>query len=159
MADCYIVDACGVEHLGCPIIWDIQVWYWRGSDGRQRAVALPTTPESFKVGYSGPVAILAGGSREISEKLYEDMLPMGQLEEARIIRAATLINRVDDCGVTHIISSDGNVDDESIAFVECEMAGVGTLDEKELIALLKQMTLEDRGEAYEMATGGFGSEA
>lgn len=79
MADCYIVDACAVEHLGCPILWDIQVWYWRGGDGRQRAIALPVAPESFKLGYSGPVAILAGGSRASADKIYEGELTMGQL--------------------------------------------------------------------------------
>lgn len=152
MADCYIVDACGVEHLGCSIIWDIQVWYWRDAAGRMRAIALPVAPESFKIGYSGPVAILAGGSREASDKIYEDRLTMSQ-REARIIHAATLLNRVDDCGITHIISSDGNMETEHIEFVEREMAGGGTLDEKELIALLKSMSLDDREEAYMLATG------
>lgn len=86
MADCYIVDACGVEHLGCPIIWDIQVWYWRDAAGRMRAIALPIAPESFKLGYSGPVAILAGGSREVSDKIYEPRLTDCQ-RESKIISA------------------------------------------------------------------------
>jgi hypothetical protein len=154
MADCYVVDACAVEHLGCPILWDIQVWYWRGGDGRHRAVALPVIPESSKLGYSGPVAILAGGSHDISEGLYRGELTMGQLQEARITRAAALINRVDDCGITHIISSDGNMEDEHIRWIESEIVlRGGTRDEKELIELLKLMTLSEREEAYRLATG------
>lgn len=42
---------------------------------------------------------------------------------------------------------------EHIEFVDCEMAGSGTLDEKELIILLKSIPLSDREEAYRLATG------
>lgn len=58
------------------------------------------------------------------------------------------MRNVDEFGVTHIITGDGNLDDGNIAFVEGEMVKHGaTDDERELITLLKSMTEDDR---YEM---------
>ena len=68
---------------------------------------------------------------------------MNQLME----RAAELMKAVDGFGVTHIISEDGNLDDSHIAFVEEQMKTCSpppTPEERELIILLKVMTIDAR---------------
>jgi len=74
VAQCYFADAAAIIHLGCPIAWDLHVLYRRlGNfpDGKISCVVLPMAPISYKLGYSGPMAIAAGGSREAARRLYE----------------------------------------------------------------------------------------
>lgn len=62
-------------------------------------------------------------------------------------RAGELMRSVNEFGVTHIITGDGNMDDSHIAFVEKEMNTCSpppTEDERELITLLKMMTIDAR---------------
>lgn len=65
-------------------------------------------------------------------------------------RTKELMLSVDEFGVTHIITGDGNLDDDHIRFVETAMEKEGaTADERELIELLKTMTEDDRYEMWE----------
>jgi len=60
-------------------------------------------------------------------------------------RAVELMEVVDDFGVMHIVVGDGNVEDGNLAFVEKQMETEGaTAEERELIDLLKAMTVETR---------------
>lgn len=69
-------------------------------------------------------------------------------------RAEELMRSVDEFGVTHIITGDGNVDDGCIAFVEKAMDAEGaTDDERELIVLLKAMTVEAREKLWDRLNG------
>lgn len=71
-------------------------------------------------------------------------------------RAAELMRSVDEFGVTHIVTGDGNLDDDNLAFVEREMEKCNppaTDDERELIRLLKGMPVEDREELWDRFNG------
>jgi hypothetical protein len=73
-----------------------------------------------------------------------------------IERATELMQSVDEFGVTHIITGDGNLEDSHIAFVEKEMRTCTpppTADERELIALLKAMTIDAREDMWERVAG------
>lgn len=62
-----------------------------------------------------------------------------------IKRALELWRLVDDFGVLHIIVSDGNVDDDHIAFCKAAMTTEGgTAEERELLELLERMDEELR---------------
>jgi hypothetical protein len=53
-------------------------------------------------------------------------------------------------GPLHIAASDGNLDDSNIAFCEKEVAANGATDrERELLALLKSMTEDQRYEVWD----------
>jgi hypothetical protein len=57
---------------------------------------------------------------------------------------------VDDCGVTHVVSGDGNVDDRSLQFVGREIMDTGgTWLERELIELLATLPLAERERIWE----------
>lgn len=57
---------------------------------------------------------------------------------------------VDECGVTHLVSADGNVSDENLKFVGREiMAEGGTWLERELIELLATLPLAERNRIWE----------
>ncbi len=67
-------------------------------------------------------------------------------------RVVQLFGTVDAYGVTHIATDDGNLEDRNLAFLEREMATHPTTDdERELITLLKAMSVDDRYEAWEAA--------
>jgi hypothetical protein len=63
-------------------------------------------------------------------------------------RAAELMRSVDEFGPLHIIVGDGNVDDCHL--VMCEPGAV-TEDERELLKLLKAMTVDARDKLWETA--------
>jgi hypothetical protein len=63
-------------------------------------------------------------------------------------RAAELMRSVDEFGPLHIIVGDGNVDDCHLAMCE---PGAATDDERELLKLLKAMTLDARDTVWDTA--------
>lgn len=75
-------------------------------------------------------------------------------------RAIELMQSVDEFGVTHIITGDGNLEDGNIAFVEKGMKTRGaTDDERELIALLKSMTIDARYKVWDSIYPDFSGDA
>jgi len=73
-----------------------------------------------------------------------------------IERAAELMKSVNEFGVTHIITGDGNLDDSHIAWVEGQMkicSPAPTEDEHELISLLKAMTIDAREKMWDSIYG------
>lgn len=65
-------------------------------------------------------------------------------------RLKYLLENVDGFGVMHIVVEDGNMDDGNLYFVETEMAKHGASDdERELLALLRTMTVEEREDAWD----------
>lgn len=67
-------------------------------------------------------------------------------------RAAELLRSVNEFGVTHIVTADGNLDDSHLSYVETEMRTCippPTPDERELIALLKGMTIDARENVWD----------
>lgn len=72
------------------------------------------------------------------------------IDPAKAKRCVDLLNSVDEFGVMHIIVSDGNMDDHHIEWVEQEMdrGGHRDADERELLAILKEMTVDERDEAW-----------
>lgn len=124
----------------------------RGTSGPELATAVAALAESMlKLVLSGyPEHTRDEAMKVILEGLGED-IPV-DLREARITLAAALLSEVDEQGVTHIISGDGNMEDDNLAFVRLEMKyyeGGGTPDERELMELLEKMTLADRDSAWD----------
>lgn len=63
-------------------------------------------------------------------------------------RAAELMRSVDEFGPLHIIVGDGNVEDRHLAMCEPDAT---TDDERELLKLLKAMTLDARDKLWDTA--------
>ncbi len=63
-------------------------------------------------------------------------------------RAAELMRSVDEFGPLHIVVGDGNVDDNHLAMCE---PYAETDDERELLKLLKAMTVDARDKLWETA--------
>lgn len=65
---------------------------------------------------------------------------------AAVLRIVELLKTVDEFGVTHIVSGDGNMDDENLDFVENQMKSDLTTvaEDRELISLLRSLHPEAR---------------
>ncbi len=69
-------------------------------------------------------------------------------------RALVLMNTVDPFGPMHTAVDDGNLDNGNLDFVEGVMREKGaTLEEWELLRLLRLMTEDDRFELWDEAAG------
>lgn len=66
---------------------------------------------------------------------------------------AGLLSQCDPFGPTHIVTGDGNVDDDSIDF--CLQRGISNLERKALTAL-KKLPYGKRLEAWRISTGEVG---
>jgi hypothetical protein len=77
-------------------------------------------------------------------------MALSQTERERVLQ---LLQTVDEFGVTHIVTSDGNMDDDNLDYVEGQLQEGGTLEEYELIALLRKTEADERDELWSISVG------